>query len=224
MSHTSEPQPKPWAGRTSWFEWPVARRRACAPIRPPPNSTFLEIVEDRRSIREIRTAPVRDVVNVLAFATRPRWSKDNDDALRTRRPSVSAGALHPISTVIVNNRRPARVVRYDPMLHQLQTLSANEDLLKEFHARCASMLPLGNGSLIALVADPAITESSYRASESLVWRDAGALIQMLALVTQAFGLAYCPLGCLGAEVAQAIDASGGLRGVGAAVIGRRRQE
>jgi nitroreductase len=40
-------------------------------------------------------------------------------------------------------------------------------------------------------------QGAYGNSESLVWRDSGALLQTLALAAELYGLGFCPLGILG---------------------------
>lgn len=50
--------------------------------------------------------------------------------------------------------------------------------------------------------------SAYADSETLVWRDAGAMLQTLALVAELFGLGFCPLGILGSEVVSALPSGG----------------
>lgn len=53
-----------------------------------------------------------------------------------------------------------------------------------------------------------------------MWRDAGALLQVLSMTAHSVGLGFCPIGLLGSEVAEAISSiSEKLEGVGAAWLG-----
>ncbi|WP_153041057.1 hypothetical protein [Paraburkholderia monticola] len=72
---------------------------------------------------------------------------------------------------------------------------------------------------MALVADMAKPKAAYENGESLLLRDAGALLQTLALATEWCGLGFCPLGILGNEVVSALPANEQLLAVGAAAIG-----
>lgn len=84
------------------------------------------------------------------------------------------------------------------------------------------VLPEANGTFFVLIADMARPSCAYANSASLVWRDAGAMLQTIALVAELFGLAYCPLGILGNEVIAALPSSDQLMGVGAGAIGYKR--
>ncbi|WP_123863478.1 hypothetical protein [Burkholderia plantarii] len=85
--------------------------------------------------------------------------------------------------------------------------------------KCQRVLPGSNGALLTFVADMARPASAYAHCETLVWRDAGAMLQTLALVATLFGLSFCPLGLLGSEVVSALPLSEQLLAVGAAAIG-----
>lgn len=228
VSHPTEPDPRPRS--SPWIakgvDWPISSRLRCPPVIPPPEWLFGELVEARRSDRAMRPASLREIVNALAFATRPRFAWDFDVHKRTRRLSASAGALHAIEIIVVAHRGTARMMRYDPVTHSLERLRKRmPSYLCEFSRTCTSILPEASDTSLVLIGDTARIESLYEHSDSLLWRDAGALLQMLALVSTAYRLAFCPLGILGNEIVEALGLDPQLvRPLGCAAIGRQRVE
>jgi hypothetical protein len=101
------------------------------------------------------------VVNTVAYATAPRFSKHGDPGLRTRRPSLSAGALHPISVVIIAGTSSSRAFRYNPMNHRLELLLTSKNHVEEVRRTANSVLPNCNGALLVLLADSSRTEQWY---------------------------------------------------------------
>jgi hypothetical protein len=167
-------------------------------------------------------APLREVVNLVAFATRPRFVLEGDPLGRSRRLCVSSGALHPIDCVLFDPRGSLHVMRYDPCGHCVQLLVVKDrGALKRLDANCREILPEARGMVMALVGDLSRVKSVYDNPWSLLWRDAGALLQTLALCAAAYRLAFCPLGALGAEMLGALDLGGrNIVPAGIAMIGR----
>lgn len=216
-----DPQPKPCPSAPDQIAWPIQRRFRCPPVTPPRDESFVTLLEMRRSERAMRSAPLREIVNALAFAMRPRFVRENDIHHRTLRPTVSAGALHAIDAVIVDWRGSARVLRYEPLTHHLELLQiARMASLRKYAEICSTILPDGPRTALALIGDERRLEALYEHPISLLWRDAGALLQTIAMVSAAYRLAFCPLGTLGSHV---IDALGldrhAARPVGCAAIG-----
>jgi len=185
---------------------------------------FATIFESRRSIRRIGPAPLREIVNTLAFATRPHFVLDHDPHCRSRRPSLSSGALHPIDPLLIEKRRSFRVMRYDAWTHRLEVLViARSESLVRFVERCTELLPDAMGTSIVFAGYPGRVAAVYENHTSLLWRDAGALLQTVALAAAAYGLGFCPLGVLGGEVLEAIGLDPrDCQALGSAVIGRPR--
>jgi nitroreductase len=189
-------------------------------VRFPPVATFDDVLRSRRSIRSMRPAPLRTVANLLAYATCVTAELVGDPLGRTRRPTPSAGALHPVEIVLVHGGGP-RLFRCEPGSGVLQLLApADRRALGALSARVRSIVPEADGSLLVFLADASKTAAAYEHSLSLVWRDAGALLQTVHLSAAAFGLAFCPLGILGSEVASALFPDATMRAVGMAVVGR----
>ena len=225
MSIPIEPDPRPKLSPNApdGIVWPVRSRLRCPLVTPPQDELFVALLEARRSDRTMRPAPLREIVNALAFAIRPRFVREDDVHNRTRRPTVSAGALHAIEVVIVDWRGSPRVLRYDFMTHRLEPLRIAQPVsLRQFAKACAAILPDAAGTALALIGDERRIEALYEHPISLLWRDAGALLQTLAMVSAAYRLAFCPLGILGGEVVDALGLDRRTaRPLGCAAIGRR---
>jgi SagB-type dehydrogenase family enzyme len=167
-------------------------------------------------------APLREVLNLVAFSTRPRFVLDGDPFKRTRRLTASAGALHPIETVLFERRGSGRVMRYDPSNHRLELLATKDaGALKRLAENCTDIAPDARGTALILIGDLGRVSGVYENPTSLLWRDAGALLQTLALCARAYRLAFCPLGALGTEILKAVDlGQHNSVAVGIAMIGR----
>ena len=200
-------------------EFPVASVVKCRALVQPIERSFASVVEQRRSQTEMRHAPLVEVVNAVAFAVRPRQVLPGDRYGRTRRLSPSAGALHPVEVLLVHG--PAHVYRYAPDTHELERLSVlHPRELALFREDCEEVLPRARGTVIVFAGDVNRVAALYERPESLMWRDAGALLQTVALSAAAYGLAFCPLGTLGTSVLRAIEKEEQLSATGVGLIGR----
>jgi hypothetical protein len=166
-------------------------------------------------------APLREIVNSIAYATRPRFVLKDDEHQRTRRPSPSAGALHPIDVAILDWRVAPRVMRYQPISHTLQVLALKDrNKASVLTEKIRDVVPFAKGTAVVFLGDAGRVGAFYENPHSLLWRDAGALLQTLLLSATAFRLACCPVGLLGGELVEAIGLEGRLIGTGVAVVGR----
>ena len=216
MTRTEDPQPLGDDGPYSDYAWPVESSTQFEPLIAPAARAFVDVFEQRRSTRSLSPAPLELTVGALLFALTPRFWKDGDALRRSRRPALSAGALHPISVLLFNESAVFRVNADSCILEKLTFATEVRDA---WIRNCQRVLPEANGEFLTLVADMTRPMSAYAHSETLVWRDAGATLQTLALVAQLFGLGFCPLGILGNEVVSALPSGAQLLAVGAAAIG-----
>lgn len=201
------------------FDWPVSERLRVPELFAQSGCSFSEVLEGRRSERILRPVSLDCVVNALALGLHPRFWKEGDSFGRTRGPAISAGALHPISALIIPTREDPRLFRYNAPEHVLELLHANRGLVQGWCRKAREVLPDADGSFILLMADGEISEAVYHDAVSLVWRDAGAILQLMAMICRASSLGFCSLGLLGGEIAQALDSGDRLLAVGSAAIG-----
>lgn len=213
-----EPRPRAVVGEASTVDWPVLCTLRCAKVTPPQDTPFSSVLERRRSRRRMSRLPLRELSSVLAFALGPRAVLSGDRRGRSLRPSPSAGALHPVELLLVDG---LRVFRYMPMTHELDLLRVSRpEVLRAFSRECGKILPTAHrGTAVVLAGEMQRVATVYEHPESLLWRDAGALLQTLALVVAAYGLAFCPLGILGRSVLEAIGLQEHLIATGVGLIG-----
>lgn len=203
------------------LDWPAVRRIALPRVALPPAVEFAAVLGERSSDRSIRRAPLRELANYLAFATlsKRKWGTA---PIRTSRPTHSAGALHPVEIVIVAGSARRHLLRLDQTagaLDRLRTVARKP--LDDLNGRITDIFPDARCDYLVLLADFALAEAHYVEPETLIWRDAGALMQTLHLCATAYRLAFCPAGIRGHELAEALfGATSRVWSVGAAVVGR----
>lgn len=180
------------------------------------------MMEGRRSVRRMNAASLREIVNMVGWVVTPSrvWSFDN--GIRSRRLAASAGALHAVEPILIPpiGRRAFRVDGVSGRMEILRV--ADAELISAFRKKVADIVPNAAGCHAAVfAADFVRAHAFYDAAESLVLRDAGALLQTLHLASEAYRLSAVPLGILGGEVIEAIlPADSGVRAVGVMIIGR----
>ena len=184
---------------------------------------FSEVLRFRRSTRELISAPLRDVCSVFSAAASCLYTSSGSDGLhRSRRPSISAGALHPIEIMFLRSRRSARIFHFDSFTSTISVVGTSApQKLQELWSNAEDILPDAVATLVVLVGRPAVLEAAYTHPQSLLWRDSGALLQTLSMTATSMGLGFCPLGMLGKELLDALPTSTEkLEAVGAAWLGQ----
>jgi len=126
----------------------------------------------------------------------------------------------------VDWRGTRRVMRYNGLDHRLELLAVqNASPLQDLVTKCSNLLPDAHGSALILLGSETTVNAAYERPTSLLWRDAGVLLQTFALAATAYRLAFCPLGILGSEIIEAAGLSEqGIQSTGAAIIGRLPKE
>lgn len=191
-----------------------------------PRSAALEVdlvaLMEQRQTRRIFTRELSplELGDFLWLACRSRSSRASAyGPNQESRPHPSAGALHPIHVLVVQNVHVAH--QYDPIRHALVELPASDHSALHAIESAKSSFELGSGCVLALVGEPSKTGSKYEDPESLVLRDAGVVLGYMSVVAEALGLHFCPLGITGhPEVTAGLPFAHALRAVGLAVVGK----
>jgi hypothetical protein len=147
----------------------------------------------------LSSVPFDEIVNVLCFAVAPRF--ENAEG-RLKSLSASAGALHAVDVVFIVGAEAYRIDRRRRSLQRLETSKPHS--LRLFQTRVASVLPEGKGAIVSLIGNLPLIANYYENPGSLLFRDAGALLQMLAMISDAYGLGMCQIGLLGREVVESL--------------------
>ncbi|WP_442867341.1 nitroreductase family protein [Acidovorax sp. GBBC 1281] len=180
------------------------------------------ILATRRSRRDfVAPATKGDLSALFDLSARTQEARISDLGfdLEFRRHPAS-GAIHSIHC-LVQERRGEEWNRYDAKRHELVTLRGSSDAAQAIRLAADEVVPTGNASLIAFIAEPGKTAAKYDCPESLIWRDAGVMLGYISIAAEALGLGFCPLGITGDPmIANTLDQQGRLRGVGLALLGR----
>lgn len=219
-----EPKPRRRVGSAARAAWPVRFGARIPAIVPPIPTIFDEVVENRRSANALAPTSLRELVNCVAYATQnyAAWSKDGIP--RFARPTMAAGALHGIDLVLISPGARPQLVAYSPSSSRVMLLRVGAAApIVRLNERIREMKPLARAYSLVLLANPSIYDAAYENSLSLIWRDAGALLQALHMCAAAYRLAFCALGIHGNEVVEALRPAGDhtVFAVGVAVVGRR---
>ena len=171
-----------------------------------PTRGFSTVLAERRSQRSLQRPNLRDVLDVVAAATLVHSAERDDPTGRLRTASASAGALHPVSVVVVRPFSTPLPFHVDPMSGCLRSLRVTDG--RSFAAQVRDLISTLSDdcrpTYLALLGDMARVEGAYANPGSLLWRDAGALLATLHLCAVASGLAFCPLGPLGEGFARGL--------------------
>ena len=194
---------------------------------PPPSQlpkcNFFSTISERRSRRKFLKLSTAELSNVLWFTCKT-FEANQAEAAWQHRCTPSAGGIHPIDVLISTPaERRRNIYIYEPFSHSLRLVSGIKVRpLQRLLSQVNEIVPVGDGTLIWFVAQFQKTLSRYKHGESLVWRDSGALLANLCIVSEAFSLNCCAIGATGNPHIQNIfNEPEKLRGVGGCVIGAR---
>jgi SagB-type dehydrogenase family enzyme len=226
MSRISLGNPRPRRRVEAYAEHQYERIRSI--YLPLPDTTssvsFFEVVNGRETRRPSGYLDEDSLAEVLWHAARKRASRMTEAGSWEHRAAPSAGGKHPIDLLItgVNGRRD-QLYLYEPRKHLLVELAlCDEQALLALNAQLETVLPHSPGITLWFAAQFGRTFGKYERGESLVWRDAGALLATLGLVAEALGLAFCGIGITGEpHIGRALGAEARISGVGGCQIGLR---
>jgi SagB-type dehydrogenase family enzyme len=197
-------------------------RTLTAPMHPGSVDVF-PLLNGRRTHRHFRSLTARDLSTFLWYSARTRFAYLDESGRRFEsRPAPSAGGCHPHDLLIVRPRHGnLEASVYDSRAHALAALQRPKTALQRFVSHVADAVPPEQGTIIWLVAQPQRTQNYYRSPESLLWRDAGVLIGVMAVVADALNLAFCPVGATGdPHIGRLLGTRSSAYGFGGAILGR----
>jgi SagB-type dehydrogenase family enzyme len=203
------------------FEYAITTSIALpAPSTPLPAQQ--DFLRTRRTCREFGPISVVDLAPFLWQAAHTCDRVAGAYGTVELRPAPSAGARHPIDILIVDARR-AQAYVYRPPLHSLDEIRMEPTDLRELADAARTVLDVGDGLLVWLVAQPARTLAKYEHGEAFVLIDAGALMATLSFAAHATGLAYSALGLSGEPwISRLLHSQGKAVGMLGGVVGTRR--
>lgn len=193
---------------------------------PMPTALLWDVIESRSSRRVFGPLTEQALSAVLWYSAKTRRIEHDKGRLNWEsRPAPSAGGRHPIDVLVVDKVDTTwRIRLYDPHAHALSELCpANRNEVRRFGEEITRVVNPGAGTIIWFIADWTKIHSRYEHGESLVWRDAGALLALFYLASEGLGLSCCAVGMTGDPmISSAVDGNQNLFGVGGCVIGAQK--
>jgi hypothetical protein len=217
-----EPTPKSNCVIANKDQWATTSVIAVPDLGLDLQTPFSEVVFQRRTIRSMMSLELEDVLGLIRLVMKPMQIGKGGNFGRTRKVTVSAGALHPIEALVVSGLSVVEPIIYNDAFDAFCTVSfcGMEDASTEI-AAINSLIPGASGHLILFVANKRHVDQAYNDVASLLWRDAGAVLQTFALVASSFGYGFVPLGVSGSAVLSGLEAPhSDYIAVGTALIGR----
>lgn len=116
-----------------------------------------------------------------------------------QRVTPSAGGLHPYSFLCIGDE-DRRALLYDPRAHAFLPLRARHSDLFDLNQReVLAVLGSTLGVTVRIVIDAGKVAAAYRNPETLILRDAGAILPVAGMLAEWLDLLACPLGLLGSD-------------------------
>lgn len=188
-------------------------RRFAVP-RPPLESLFYDVMSERRSSRSLSAPDLASIGELLWYTMRVQ---ETGPAGVQHRLSPSAGGLHPIDVLLARRRQ---LYWYDAMHHGLRRVPISTIVMRDMYGAARRLLPDARGDLLLLAGHVEVTSSKYLRATSLLWRDAGCVLQSIYLAAAWLNLGVCGLGLLGDDTIASAYSAPTVIGVGMCVIGR----
>jgi hypothetical protein len=221
-----EPRPRSQVSAPPAVQWPIGRWIRLPRIVLPPPEDVAVVMERRRSVRRIDPARLREIANMVGWVVARSGASVHENIPRWKSLAASAGGLQVVEPILVPPIG-TRAFRFDGSSARLAVLKlADPAMMETFRERVRGMAPRTAGChIIVFAADMPRARACYEWADSLVLRDAGALLQTIHTAAEAFRMSALPLGILGQEACAAIlPAGGGIEAVGAMIVGRPHAE
>lgn len=200
--------------------WPTSTLVPLPDDLLPDTPSFEAVIESRRTRYAFAQLPEEQFAALMHLTCRVRHTLAGSLSFpQSYRPVPSAGAIHPVH-VILHRPGDHTMHRYDPIGHGLRQLDGSIDVTA-LRAAMHEVVHAPNATLLLFVAEPGMTGSKYEDAASLVWRDAGVLLGIIAMAAEALSLNFSPMGVTGEPWASRLIPGSPLVGVGAAFVGAR---
>lgn len=229
MAGTLTEEPRPRDPPEAWAEYDFAVQGVATPLPPLalPGTPFTAVLEGRRS-RLGQAVGWERLASLLWYGAGTRGAAPQGRAgvPIEWRTSPAAGGLHGIHIVCLCPSAGEAVRLYQPRSHTFALLDCDPLAVQLGNQQLLSgVIGSREGATLRFVADTFKYAAAYEHPDSLILRDAGCLVAVLAMCAEALGLACCPLGFLGQDLVGALRWPGDrFRAVGGVQVGERRRD
>ena len=160
--------------------------------------SFVDVILSRRSEMPKTSLKSQELSDILFLSNRIEdVFSDELGFLHSYRVCPSGGARHPIDILIYDYNSVDNVLSYyNPLDHTLNPLIVDKSALESFVDKVKSNSDVSTGTLIWFAIQFGKTASKYENPESLYWRDLGALLYSIQLVSTFYKCKSCPIGSL----------------------------
>lgn len=215
------PKPKQTEDEFHPFKYPFSSKTKLNRDFKTREGDFLDVLLSRRSSQELGFISLEDIAELLYFTNKIQSiSIDDSRFLISKRTVPSAGGRHPVDILVSVPSESARFLQYyNPIDHSLSELSISKEEQQPFFIQVNENLPIADCCLIWFSIQTKKTQSKYENAESLYWRDAGALLYCIQIVSTYLGFKSCPLGGLAIETFNNLFKTNNLISGGGILIG-----
>ena len=217
------PIPKKNSDRFIPFTYPTKEKVVLSKPSDHKTANFLDIIFSRRSSSDFSKIELNELSKLLYYTTSiSNIEIDEDGFILSKRTVPSAGARHPIDLLISLPNLSAKrgLSYYNPIDHSLNNLNIERKKLDCFLLDVGKCLPIKNACIIWFSIQTKKTSSKYHNAESLYWRDAGALLYCIQIISTFLNLKSCPIGTLAFDSFKNLFASKKLLSGGGVLIGK----
>jgi len=198
-----DPIPKENHDLFSPFPYPLGKKISFPIPSNKRSKDFLEVILSRRSERVFEKGiTIESIVDLLYFANKiESCALDQNDFLITRRTAPSGGGRHPIDILVSmpDDMDKRQFDLYNPIDHSITRLLLPQEDRKNFFKKLSVNLDHTNACIFWFTIQKDKTDSKYHNPESLFWRDAGALMYCVHLISHYLELKSCPVGTLASQ-------------------------
>lgn len=213
------PEVRAEPGHYQPFTWPNGTFYALPKVKAIGDTGILNLLDHRRTRRTFNALSAAQLGQLLWRSARTQAIAESNYGFDLElRPAPSAGAIHPIH-ILTHLPGTPNWSRYDSHRHGLVELAGSVEAFGGLVEQCHQILPTDQATRLLFVAEPGKTAAKYQHGESLIWRDAGALLAIMAVIAEALDYTFCPLGITGEPWAGRLASPGVLTGVGVALVG-----
>ena len=160
----------------------------------PPLTDLFAVLEKRRSRRVFSEIDIQTLSALLWFALRHTGTFPGSSN-RVSTPVPTFGGLASVRTLVLQSDLTCWI--YDPVFHRAGIIKTDDHTKQLIRRDAENFFPIGEGVILLFAASRDYVSTFYTEPESLVLRESGVLTGTIALIAEAFDLAFCPLGTLG---------------------------
>lgn len=212
------PAPRDKLQQYEEFYWPIkTSKKLNIPNETVPSISFRSALESRKTNRQLKIINEMMLSTFLWLTLRCITTYPSSLGFSlSHRPAPASGSIHSISLLLLHGDE---MLRYDPVQHALQSLNIPATIPTGLNLDASKLVESSDAMPLVFAAEPGKIATKYEHGNSLLWRDAGALIGHMALTASALNLAFCPLGITGEPWVSQLSEERKLFGVGMALLG-----